>query len=525
MIDRFMETFSKELYLQQSGVGTCLFKNADAVFIFAFSTILLNTDLHNPRYKGKRMTCDQFIKNNRGINNGEDLPEDLVTEVYTQIKETELQVQREIGDLMTHADAQDAENFRSAWSNLLARKDVAEAAFTTSEEARTTMFEAGVHEKDMFIGIARPALEAISSAFIRSWDDSCVLQALQGLEQISRISTYFGLDRILNDVISFLLHQGRDFITGCISLEYAGIESGAPISQNPEDDETMSLVDTESPIPYALLKVRDYAAVNQRKLDLAGVAAYRGLLSLNMGLRIVRMLFPRVKDAWPKLVGVLASLRDLRALPPGLSDLDDFADSEGNVLPLSEFAQESQKKLDEYYRGTNSLTPGDDQAQSWFRLSLFGEADENGNKPEPELMAQSPTGVRSENSENAKLLREIGQKNEIEKLMVFGPNVKLPLLKQSISGILDSIGKFPVPGSPTYEQHAAFALELAVRALFANRERAEEIFPLFFAKFQAVAEKLNMESEVEGPFLVERIAVTILRSVIHLYSVASLRSN
>lgn len=33
-----------------------------------------------------------------------------------------------------------------------------------------------------------------------------------------------------------------------------------------------------------------------------------------------------------------------------------------------------------------------------------------------------------------------------------------------------------------------------------------------------------MESQVEGPFLVERIAITILRSVIHLYSVASLRS-
>jgi hypothetical protein len=104
---------------------------------------------------------------------------------------------------------------------------------------------------------------------------------------------------------------------------------------------------------------------------------------------------------------------------------------------------------------------------------------------------------------------------------VFGPNVKLPLVKQSIAGMLDSIGKFPQLGSPTYEQHAAFALELAVRALFANRDRAVDLFPLFFAKFEAVATKINMQSEVKGPFLVERIAVTILRSVIHLYSVAA----
>lgn len=522
MIDRFMETFSKELYAQQTGVGNCVFKNADAVFILAFSTIMLNTDLHNPRYKGKRMTCDQFIKNNKGINNGEDVPDDLLTEVYTQIKETELQVQREIGDLVTHADAQDAENFRSAWSDLLARKDVAEAAFTTTEDARKTMYQAGIHEKDMFIVIARPALKAISSAFVRSWDDTCVLQALQGLEQISRISIYFELDRILNDVMSFLLHQGREFITGCISLEYAGIERGAPISPNPEDDDTMSLVDTESPIPHALLKVRDYTTVNTKKIDLAGTAAYRGLLTLNMGLRMVRMLFPKVNEAWPKLVGVLASMRDLRALPPGLSDLDDFADSDGNVLPLSEFARESQKKLDEFYKGINSVGNGNQQAQSWFSLGLFGDEDENGKKPAPKLMNQSTT--RLENSENAKLLRDIGAKIEIEKLMVFGPNVKLPLLKQSISGMLDSIGKFPPKTHPTYEQHSAFALELAVRALFANRERATEIFPLFFAKFQAVAEEINYESEVEGPFLVERIAITILRSVIHLYSVAAVRT-
>jgi brefeldin A-resistance guanine nucleotide exchange factor 1 len=519
MIDRFMEAFSKELFKQESSIGANVFKNSDAVFVLAFSTIMLNTDLHNPRYKGRRMTIEQFIKNNRGINDGTDLPKDLLTELYTQIKESELQVQREIGDMMTHGDAQDAENFRSAWSELLARKDVAEAAFTTSEEARKTMFEAGVHEKDMFIVIARPALKAISSTFIRSWDDACVLQALQGLEQISRISTYFGLDRILNDVISFLLTQGREFITGCISLEYAGIEIGAPISQNPDDDETMSIVDTESPIPHALLKVRDFAAVNPKKVDLGGTAAYRGLLSLNMGLRIVRMLFPRVTTAWPRLMGVFASLRDARALPPGLADLDDFADSDGNVLPLSPFAQESQKKLDDYYRGSGGK-PGEDQAQSWFRM-FRGEVDEDGNKPEPELMKQNQNGTRSDNSANAKMLLDVAQRNEIEKLMVFGPNVKLPLVKQSIAGMLDSIGKFPQLGSPTYEQHAAFALELAVRALFANRDRAVDLFPLFFAKFEAVATKINMQSEVKGPFLVERIAVTILRSVIHLYSVAA----
>ena len=80
------------------------------------------------------------------------------------------------------------------------------------------------------------------------------------------------------------------------------------------------------------------------------------------------MLLPRVKTAWPQLVGVLSSLRDARALPKGLADLDDFADSDGNVLPLSPFAQESQKKLDEYYKGNSK---SEDSPQGWFRLPLL----------------------------------------------------------------------------------------------------------------------------------------------------------
>ena len=51
---------------------------ADTAFVLAFSLIMLNTDLHNPNVK-HRMTKAGFIKNNRGINNGNDLPEEFLT--------------------------------------------------------------------------------------------------------------------------------------------------------------------------------------------------------------------------------------------------------------------------------------------------------------------------------------------------------------------------------------------------------------------------------------------------------------
>lgn len=520
-IDRCMDAFSKEYYRQQ-GKSTP-FKNSDAVFVLAFSTIMLNTDLHNPNIKNrKRMTRQQFIRNNQGINKGEDLPEGILNRLYTDIREQELQVQREIGEFISHSDAQDAEHFRSAWSDML-RKDVAAAVFTTKEEARRSMFEAGVHEKDMFLVICKPALRSISSAFLRSWDDGNIVAALKGLEQMAKISTFFGLDNILNEIMSFLLIQGRDFIIGCVALEYAGIESGAPINHDVNDDDTtmtsMSIVDPDSPVPQVLLRAREVALVDPRKHDITGAAPYRGLIALNMGLRIVRTLFPRVRSAWPHLIEVFGALRDARALPSGLSDLDDFADSDGNVLPLSLFARNSEKRLDDFYRikaGKEGNTK-----KGWFSISLFRSSksktkDASDATPLPEKPGQ---GRSAEISANAKTLMQVAESVEIEKFMILGPNLRLQLVKQSIKGLLEAVDKLPTKPSPTFEQHQAFALELAARALLASEERAAELFPLFLGKFQSIAEKMKkLQKPVSVPFLIERVIVTMMRSSIHLYS-------
>jgi brefeldin A-resistance guanine nucleotide exchange factor 1 len=520
-IDRFMEAFSRELYRQQAEES--VFKNSDAVFVLAFSTIMLNTDLHNPTIKNmNRMTCVQFIRNNRGLNNGEDLPEDMLRGLYTSIKESEIQLQRDIGEFISHAEpTHRASEMRAAWDDLLS-KNVATALFTTVDEARRTMYQAGVHEKDMFLTIAKPAMKALSSAFVRSWDDGTVVDALKGFEQMAKISTYFGLDKLLNEILTFLLNHGRDYINGCISLEYAGIDSGAPINQSPEDDETMSIVDPDSPLPHVLLKVREYVSVDYKRVDISGAAAYRGLLALNMGLKIVRALFPRVRDAWPSLIEVLCGLRDARALPAGLADLDDFADSDGNVLPLSPFAKQSQKRMDDFYRGQ----PGQDSTEKkgWLgRIGLFkrggAQAEEQESESESDPVPDKQASNRGELTANSKTLLQIAERADVEKFMQLSPKTRLPIVKQSIVRLLENVDKFSKKDSPTYEQHTAFALELAARALLASRDRAIELLPLFLAKFDSVASKIKGKEELPVPFLVERVVVTILRSSIHLYGV------
>jgi len=64
---------------------------ADTAYVLAYSTIMLNVDQHNPQVK-KRMTKLEFIKNNRGINNNQDLPEKILSDIFDDIAANELRL-------------------------------------------------------------------------------------------------------------------------------------------------------------------------------------------------------------------------------------------------------------------------------------------------------------------------------------------------------------------------------------------------------------------------------------------------
>jgi guanine nucleotide exchange protein RalF len=84
-IDRLMQAFAAR-YAAQNPTA---FENQDAAYVLAFSTIMLNTDQHNPEVKNK-MTLEGFIKNNRGINDGKDFPQDFLTKIYHEINQNAL---------------------------------------------------------------------------------------------------------------------------------------------------------------------------------------------------------------------------------------------------------------------------------------------------------------------------------------------------------------------------------------------------------------------------------------------------
>ncbi|KAK4258438.1 hypothetical protein QN277_004889 [Acacia crassicarpa] len=86
-IDRIMEKFA-ERYCK---CNPSSFSSADTAYVLAYSVIMLNTDAHNSMVKDK-MTKADFIRNNRGIDDGKDLPEEYLGALYDQIVKSEIKM-------------------------------------------------------------------------------------------------------------------------------------------------------------------------------------------------------------------------------------------------------------------------------------------------------------------------------------------------------------------------------------------------------------------------------------------------
>lgn len=85
-IDRFMLKFA-ERYITGNPNA---FANADTAYVLAYSVIMLNTDQHSIKLKGPRMTVEDFIKNNRGINDNGNLPDEYLAGIYDEIAQNEI---------------------------------------------------------------------------------------------------------------------------------------------------------------------------------------------------------------------------------------------------------------------------------------------------------------------------------------------------------------------------------------------------------------------------------------------------
>ncbi|GJW13804.1 ARF guanine-nucleotide exchange factor GNOM [Tanacetum coccineum] len=180
-IQRVLEAFS-ERYYEQSPL---ILANKDAALLLSYSLIMLNTDQHNVQVK-KKMTEEDFIRNNRHINGGNDLPREFLCELYDSICKNEI---RTIPD----QSAAFPEMNPSRWIDLM-HKSKKTAPFIVSD-SRSHL------DRDMFAVMSGPTIAAISVVFDHTELEDVFQTCIDGFLAVAKISACHHLEDVLDDLV------------------------------------------------------------------------------------------------------------------------------------------------------------------------------------------------------------------------------------------------------------------------------------------------------------------------------------
>lgn len=183
---------------------------ADTAYVLAYSVVMLNTDQHSPQVK-KRMTKEEFRKNNRGIDGGQDISAAVLEAIYDEIQANEIVMK----------DEQAAKADKTATPDRSAERKVqpaskAEAIFTSmartsrptskrssavstagfAKDMAASYFSASQYEhvKPMFQIIWMSVLTGLSTPLQESEDVDTIIIALEGFKHASRIACLFDME-------------------------------------------------------------------------------------------------------------------------------------------------------------------------------------------------------------------------------------------------------------------------------------------------------------------------------------------
>ncbi|XP_020154266.1 ARF guanine-nucleotide exchange factor GNOM [Aegilops tauschii subsp. strangulata] len=180
-IQRILEAFSDRYYEESPE----LFVNRDAALVLSYSVILLNTDQHNVRVKNK-MSEEDFIRNNRRINGGNDLPREFLSELYYSICRNEIKTIPEQG-------VGCSEMSFSRWADLMFKSKRASAYIACHSYPFL--------DHDMFLIMARPTVAAISVIFDNVEQEEILTRCIDGFLSVAKLAAFYHLNDVLNDLV------------------------------------------------------------------------------------------------------------------------------------------------------------------------------------------------------------------------------------------------------------------------------------------------------------------------------------
>jgi hypothetical protein len=255
-IGRLMQAFAEHYYAQSPGP----LHHPDTAFVLSYSIIMLNTDLHNKQVR-KKMTKEQFLSNNRKIDDGKDLPPEYLSAIYDSIGAKEIMLKADAPTVATHGgggsggggpggsgggggaanaggaggsdgagggsagagagpssaaspagagsggsgDA-DGQQLGTHWDGVLQRQTTVTAfrSLGAAGGASSLLSPAGAHERDMFGLIAEPCLDAIATVFSATRDAAVLKRAATGFRDCALLAAYYKMARPLNSLVGAL---------------------------------------------------------------------------------------------------------------------------------------------------------------------------------------------------------------------------------------------------------------------------------------------------------------------------------
>nr|GMC59447.1 ARF guanine-nucleotide exchange factor GNOM-like [Ipomoea batatas] len=180
-IQRVLEAFAERYYEQSQDI----LANKDAALLLSYSLIMLNTDQHNAQVK-KKMTEDDFIRNNRRINGGNDLPREFLSELYNSIRENEIR-------MMPDASAGASAMMPSYWIGLVHRSNQT-APFIACDMKPYL-------DRHLFAILSGPTIAAISVVFDNVEQEDVMKTCVDGFLAIAKISATYNFDEVLDDLV------------------------------------------------------------------------------------------------------------------------------------------------------------------------------------------------------------------------------------------------------------------------------------------------------------------------------------
>lgn len=181
LIERVLMSFAEKYCASDVPEGAA---DKEAVFVLTYAILMLNTDLHNKNYKTqKHMTIEDFSRNLRGTNKGQNFAIEYLQTIYDSIKSNEITVPDE-------HDNQQA--FDYAWKQLLLKSETA---------GPLVLCDTNIYDAEMFATTWNAIVSCLFFVFMSATDDTVYTRVITGFDECARIATKYGNSEALDEII------------------------------------------------------------------------------------------------------------------------------------------------------------------------------------------------------------------------------------------------------------------------------------------------------------------------------------